>query len=575
MTKNDEIADLLEEFGDLLEAKGVDYKPRAYRDAAESIRAADPSDLDDPTSIENVGDAIGSKITEYLETGEIEELEELREELPIDIKEITAVEGVGPKTAGKLYRELGITTLDELEEAARRKKIREVKGFGPKTEENILDGIEFARRKHERSLLGKALPLSRDIEERLLSHGSVEHAVTAGSIRRRRETIGDLDIVVVTGDSDDVVGFIEGWELEDVIQKGETKTSVRIEGMRVDFHLVGRGEFGSSLQYFTGSKQHNVEMRNRAIDRGMKLNEYGLWDTENGKEEKRRIAGENEKDIYEALGLDYIEPELRENRGEIEAAGRGELPSLVTLDDIRGDLHSHTQRTDGNASLREMIEGAVEAGHDYLAVTEHSEALGVAGGLSDSELLELAGKVREVGEEYDGITLFTGVEANILKDGTIDVSVETAEELDVVIASIHGGLRMDEDEATERLVTGMKQPGVNILGHPSGRLLNRRKGYTYDFGRVADVAKELDVALEINANPHRLDIWDTQAKKAVENGVKISINTDAHSPQDFNYMEYGVATAKRGWVEYNDVINAMSPSELKRWLEESNSSWFS
>jgi len=560
--EKEEIASLLEEFADLLEAKGVDYKPRAYRNAAESVREASPNELNAPHTIPDVGDAISSKIEEFLETGRIGELEELRDELPVDIEALTRVEGVGPKTAGKLYEALGVTDLDELEEAGRKKRIRNVEGFGPKTEENILDGIEFARRATERTPLGESLPKARRLAERVEGLVGVERAVVAGSVRRRKETTGDIDIVVLSPDrgktAEEAVGMGE------VLQKGDRKTSLRVDGEQVDLHLVESDEFGAALQYFTGSRSHNVETRNVAIEAGLKLNEYGVWrEDEEGEEE--RVAGEEESGVYEALGMEYVPPELREESGEVEVALNGELPELVTVDDVCGELHSHTSRTDGGATLEEMVAGAEERGMDYLAITDHTEALGIAGGLSDEELIELADEVRALNDDSD-VCLFAGAEANVLEDGSLDVADEVLESLDVVVASVHSGLGMERDEATERLVSAVEHDEVDVLGHPSGRLIGRREGYDYSLGAVLDAACENCVALELNANPARLDVQDTQVRRCVEAGVSVAVNTDAHTPSEFGYVGYGVATARRGWAESDDVLNTKSAGVLEDWL---------
>jgi len=560
--ENEEIATMLEEFADRLEAKDVDYKPRAYRDAAESVREASQDELKAPKTIPDVGDAIASKIEEYRETGRVEELEELRGEMPVEIEALTRVEGVGPKTVGKLYDALGVTDLDELEEAAKKGRIQNVEGFGEKTEKNIFEGIGFARQSAERTPLGESLPKARELVEKVEEVETVVRAVAAGSVRRRKETTGDIDIVVVSDDREATADTVTDWDVE-VIQKGDRKTSFREGDEDVDLHLVESDEFGAALQYFTGSKKHNVETRDIAIDLNLKLNEYGVWKTET--EEEERVAGEDEEGVYAALGMEWVPPEMREDRGEVEAALEGALPDLVTTEDVRGELHSHTSRTDGGATLKEMVSGAVERGMDYLAVTDHTEALGVAGGLTDDELLELVEDVRAIYEESD-LRLFAGAEANILKDGSLDVSDDVLEQLDIVVASVHGAMRMNTEEATERLVSAVKHDDVDVLGHPSGRLINSREGYGYDFDTVLEAADEEGVALELNANPRRLDIRDTQVKQCVEAGVPVAVNTDTHTPSEFDYVEYGVATARRGWAEAGDVLNTRTVEELEDWL---------
>ncbi|MFW5929658.1 MAG: DNA polymerase/3'-5' exonuclease PolX [Halobacteriota archaeon] len=556
---NEEVAELLLEFADRLEAMDVEFKPRAYRDAAESVLAAGEAELDEPEELEDVGEAIGSKITEYLETGSVQELDELRDELPVDIRELTAVEGVGPKTVGKLYRALDVTDLDQLEQAARDGRIAEVEGFGERTQANLIEGIAHARKSHERMLLDEAEEAADTVLEAVDALDDVVERELAGSYRRRRETVGDLDVVCVAGDREAVVeGVAEA--ASEVLQRGETKSSYRFDDVRLDLHLVEADEFGSALQYFTGSKQHNVELRNHAISLGYKLNEYGVWDGD------ERIASETEEDVYAALDLSYVEPELRERRGEIQAALDGDLPALVGYDEPRGDLHVHTDATDGRASLEEMVDAAVEYGHDYVAVTDHAEALGVAGGLSDDELLELAAEVREIDDGRGDVSVYTGVEANLLKDGSLDVGDDVLDELDVVVASIHSGFRMTPEEATERLVSGVRHDGVDVVGHPSGRLLNSRSGYDYDVDALLEVCRDEDVAVEVNSNPRRLDARDIDVRRAVERDVPVVVSTDAHSPEAYAYQQYGVATARRGWVEADDVLNTKSAGELESWL---------
>ncbi|MXV60696.1 DNA polymerase/3'-5' exonuclease PolX [Natronorubrum sp. JWXQ-INN-674] len=582
MATNAEIAGRFEEFADLLEADDVEYKPRAYRRAAENIRAhpvpigdrvadGDEAILDE---IDGVGDAISSKIVEYVETGSIEELEELRAALPIDIADITRIEGVGPKTAGKLYRELGVQTLDDLEEAAEANEIQAIKGFGPKTEANIRDGIEFAREVGQRQLLGEARPLADDVLEFLGNVDAVERCEVAGSIRRWRETIGDVDALVGTDDNEAVIEAFVGWDsVDDVIESGPEKASVRVGEIRVDLRVVVPEEFGSALQYFTGSKDHNVRLRNYAIDRGMKLNEYGAFDVsavDDHEADQRvgdRVAGETEAGMYEALDLPWIPPELREDRGEIAAAENGELPDLITREDVRGDLHSHTEWSDGNTSIEAMVEAAESKGYDYYGVADHAEGPGVVGGmgLSNTEILEQVEQIREV-DAASEITVFAGIEANIDADGEIGLSEDVIHALDVVVASTHSALDQDAETATDRLVRAIENPAIDVLGHPSGRLLNERSGLDFDATALGAAAAEHGTALEVNSNPRRLDLWGSAVQAAVEEGAPISINTDAHQPSTLEYMRWGVHTARRGWAEPGDVINTWELEELREFL---------
>ncbi|MFU8866317.1 DNA polymerase/3'-5' exonuclease PolX [Natronococcus sp.] len=582
MTTNAELAGRLEEFANLLEADDVEYKPRAYRRAAESVRAhptpiADYVAADDRESIEtidHVGDAIASKIVEYVETGEIEEHEELRAELPIDIADLTRIEGVGPKTAGKLYRELGIQSLDDLEEAAEAGEIQAVKGFGPKTEENIRENLEFARTIGQRQLLGEARPLADDVLAFLESVDAVERCEVAGSIRRWRETIGDVDVLVATEDAEAVIEAFVGWDsVDSEIESGPAKASVRVGEIRVDLRTVVPEEFGSALQYFTGSKDHNITLRNYAIDRDVKLNEYGAFDVSEiddpdaGQRVGERVAGEDEAGMYEALGLEWIPPELREDRGEIDAAANGELPDLLTRDDIRGDLHCHTQWSDGNTSIDAMVEAAEERGYDFLGIADHAEGPGIVAdmGLTDTEILEQVEAIREVAAAAD-VEVFAGIEANVDADGGIGLGEEVIEELDVIVASPHSGLGQDAETATDRLVTAIENPAVDVLGHPSGRLLNERSGLEFDATALGEAAAEHDTALEVNANPRRLDLWGSAVQAAIEAGAPISVNTDAHQPATLEYMRWGVHTARRGWAEPADVINTWELEDLREFL---------
>ncbi|RQG91315.1 DNA polymerase/3'-5' exonuclease PolX [Natrarchaeobius halalkaliphilus] len=582
MATNAEIAGRFEEFADLLEADDVEYKPRAYRRAAENIRAhptpiADRVEEDDHdvlAEIEGVGDAISAKIVEYVETGSIDELEELRAELPIEIADITRIEGVGPKTAGKLYRELDIETLDDLEAAAEAGDIRSVSGFGPKTEANIRENIAFAREVGQRHLLGEGRPLADDVIDFLAGLDAVERCEVAGSIRRWRETIGDIDVLVGTDAGDDVVeSFVDWGSVDSEIESGPEKASVRVGEIRVDLRVVVPEEFGSALQYFTGSKDHNVRLRNYAISRGMKLNEYGAFDVsslpadEEGRRVGERVAGETEAEMYEALELPWIPPELREDRGEIEAAESGDLPELLTREDVRGDVHTHTEWSDGQTSIEEMVDAAEAMGYDYYGVADHAEGPGVVGGmgLSDTEILEQVEAIREVDAARE-ITVFAGIEANIDASGRIGLSDAVIDALDVIVASPHSGLDQDAETATSRLLRAVEDPAVDVLGHPSGRLINERSGLEFDATELGRAAADHDTALEVNSNPRRLDLWGSAVQAAIDEGASIAIDTDAHRPSTLEYMRWGVHTARRGWAEPDDVINARTLEELRAFL---------
>ena len=601
MSRNDEVATRLEEFADLLAATGVEYKPTAYRRAAENVRdhpapieglAADGEDA--VAEIDRVGDAIAAKVVEYVETGAIEELEALREELPVDMGGLTAVEGVGPKTVGSLYDALGVTDLDELEAAAEAGEIREVSGFGAKTERNILDNIPFAREARERTRLGDARPLADGALAYLADRDAVESVEVCGSIRRWRPTIGDVDLLVASEEREPIVEAFTDWETADAtIEAGTGKASVRADGTRVDLRVVDPDEFGAALQYFTGSRAHNVAVRNRAIDRGLKLNEYGLFDVSDLDEEGdggpdgddgpvdgdaeepdstrvgERVAGEDEAEVYRALDMEPVPPELREDRGEVEAAAEDRLPLLVGGDDLRGDLHTHTDWSDGGFSIAEMARAAEECGYDYHAVTDHATGPGMVGGvgLDEAAIEEQAAAVAEAADEVD-VPILHGIEANIDADGGLATDDETLAALDLVVASPHAALGQDREAATERLVRAAEHPHVDVLGHPTGRLINERPGLDPDVEAVAAAAAAAGTAIEVNANPARLDADGEFVRAAVEAGATIAVDTDAHAPRELDNARYGVHTARRGWAETADVLNARSLDGLRSFLLE-------
>ncbi|MFB6297865.1 MAG: DNA polymerase/3'-5' exonuclease PolX [Salinirussus sp.] len=578
MSRNDEVADRLEEFADRLEATGVEYKPRSYRKAAENVRGHHAAierlvaeGPDAVAGIEGVGDAISAKIVEYVETGEIGELEELRESLPVEMDALTGVEGVGPKTVGRLYEALGVRDLDDLEAAAEAGDIREVEGFGQKTEANILDGIPFAREAHQRLLLGKGRPRGERVRDALGSQPAVERCELAGSLRRWRPTVGDVDLLAA-GDGPTVVAAFEALDpVDSVIEAGDRKASVRVDGVRVDLRVVDSGEFGAALQYFTGSRDHNVAVRNRAIERDLKLNEYGVFDvsgveaTDDGEQRAgERIAGRTEEETYGAVGLPWIPPELREARGEVEAAAAGDLPEPVTREGIRGDLHTHTDWSDGRATVEEMIAGAEAADLEYLAVTDHATGPGAAPGigLGDDRLREAAAAVRAAAADAD-IEVFAGVEANVGADGSVSVADDLLTDLDLVVASPHAAL---DGDGTDRLVAACEHPEVNVIGHPTGRRLGQRSGLDVDVDRLGRVAAETDTALEINANPQRLDLDGSSVKAALDAGATVVVDTDAHHPAGFDVLRYGVHTARRGWAAPEQVLNTRDAEGVREFL---------
>jgi len=583
VSRNDEVASRLEEFADLLEADGVEYKPNVYRRAAENVRehtepieelAAEGGEAVE--TIDGVGDAIAGKVVEYVETGEIEELETLREELPVDIVALTRVEGVGPKTVGTLYEELGVTSLDDLAAAAEAGRIREVKGFGAKTEQNIRENVAFAREAQARERLGDARPLAEDALRYLRGLDAVDAAEIAGSIRRWRDTTGDVDVLVASAEGPEVIDAFVGWSATtDTMEAGDSKASVRAGGMQVDLRVVVPDEFGAALQYFTGSKDHNVALRNRAIARDLKMNEYGVFDVSGvedpdaGRRVGERVAGETEASMYEVLDLPLVPPELREGAGEIEAAAAGALPDLVVEGDLRGDLHTHTEWSDGRHSIVEMARAAADRGDDYYAVTDHATGPGMVGGvgLTDAELRDQMAAVDDAREALAAdISVLHGVETNIDAEGGLSTGDDLLAALDVVVASPHAALGQDREAATDRLVRAVEHPSVDVLGHPTGRLLAEREGLNPDVERVAAAAADAGTALEINADPARLDLAGELVRVAVDAGATVTVDTDAHAPDALAYRRYGVHTARRGWCEPDDLLNTRGVDGLDAFL---------
>ncbi len=567
---NLEVAAILSEVADLLEIQGVRFKPQAYRRAAQAIETL-PEDIADVAreerldEIPGVGKGIAGKVREIVETGSLAYLASLRRELPVGVQELTRIEGIGPKKAAVLSRELGIRSVDDLEAAAKAGRIRDLPGFGEKTEQNILAGIAMSRTAKKRHLLGYILPVAREIEERLAGLASVRQVSLAGSIRRMKETIGDLDILATSTRPEEVMEVFSTLPgVTRVLARGTTKTSVVLAtGVQVDLRVVEEGQFGAALQYFTGSKEHNIALRRLAIARNWRLNEYGLVDLASN----RMVAGEDEAGIYRALGLAWIEPELREDRGEIEAARAGTLPDLVGYGSIRGDLHVHTRWSEGAHSVGEMAEAAAALGYEYIAVCDHAETLHIARGLSPERLADQVREIERFNREGgSSVTVLSGTECNIGMDGRIDLPDSVLADLDVVVASVHSGFRQPEREMTERVVTAMHNDHVDIIGHPTGRILLAREPYRIDLAAVFEAAAALGVLLEINAFPGRLDLSDVNARSAREAGVRFSLGSDAHSRENLRYMELGVATARRGWLTADDIANTRPLAGLRRFL---------
>jgi DNA polymerase (family 10) len=567
---NHQVAEVFANIADMLEIQGeIIYKILAYRKAADNILHLG-RDINDVwregrlREIPGVGQAIAEKIDELLRTGQLDFYERLKKEIPPGVVSLLSVPDVGPKTAKLLFERLGIDSITALEEAARAGKLRDLPGLGAKSEQKIIAGIEALSRRTRRIPLGTAWPVVEELLTALRQVPGVVQASAAGSLRRMRPTVGDLDLLVATAEPESVMaGFRSLPQVSEVMLSGTTKTSVLLHnGLQVDLRALEPARWGTALQYFTGSKEHNVRVREIAQDKGLSLSEYAF---------KRRDGTEllcaEEEAVYAALDLPWIPPELREDRGEIAAAREGRLPKMLELRDIKGDLHIHTTWSDGQASIAEMAEVARAQGYQYIAITEHSQSLGVAGGLAPEELRRQRTEIEAVNARYDDFRLLRGVEVEIRADGVLDLPDDLLAELDVVIASIHSSLRQPRDRITARLVAAMRNPHVDIIGHPTGRILGQRDETEVDMDEVLRVAAETSTILEVNSGPQRLDLDEVYIRRAVEMGIKLVVNSDAHQPNGLANMFYGVAMARRGWAEAKDVLNTWPLEELHKNLK--------
>ena len=551
------IARIFTDIGDLLEIKGANpFKIRAYRNAADIVgHMAEPiADLGDAEvrALPGIGKDLTAKIRELIDTAALAYYDELRQEFPPTLLEMFRLQGVGPKTVAALYGELGIETLDDLETAATEGRLRTLKGMGPKKEQLLLRSLAEHRRRVGRHLIGHADQVAGRVIDYLRADAPETTIFPVGSLRRGCETCGDIDLLAVGTNDQLMARFARFSEVERILGQGPTRSSVLLGGdVQVDLRLVPSESAGAAAQYFTGSKAHNIAVRDLALQRGLKLNEYGLFRVA----DDHRVAGGSEAEIYTALGLAYVPPELRENRGEIRAAAAGDLPRLIERTDLRGDLHSHTTATDGTADVETMARAARDAGLEYLAITDHSQALAMANGLDEHRALAHAHDIREVGERLDGIALLAGIECDIRADGTLDLAEDCLAELDLVIASVHSAFGQDEAQMTDRILCAIESPVVDVVGHPTGRLLLRRDPYRLDIEQVLEAAARTGVAMEINSQVHRLDLSDIHARLARARGVKLVICTDAHAPAGFDLLRWGVTVARRAWAEPNDVLN--------------------
>lgn len=565
------IARVLAEIGDLLEIKGENpFKVRAYRNAADTVahetRSLSTLTPAERLALQGIGKDLAAKIGELLETGAIRYHQELLQAFPPTVLDLLHLQGVGPKTVARLYGDLGVRTLEELGQAARDGRIREMKGMGAKKEALILKALEEQRRFVGRRLMAEAYDTAAGLVAALREHAPDADISMVGSLRRGCETCGDLDLLAAGGPASLMDAFTGYRLVERILAHGETKSSVRLRGgFQADLRLVPRESRGAALQYFTGSKAHNIAMRDRAIQRGLKLNEYGLYRIE----DNMRIAGEDEEGIYAALGLALVPPELRENRGEIDAAAEGALPRLVQLADLQGDLHCHTTATDGRDDIETMARAAQAAGLRYLAVTDHSQALAMANGLDEARALAHARAIREVNARLDGFTLLAGIECDIRADGTMDLADDCLAQLDIVIASIHSGFNQEPAQMTDRLLRAIACPWVDVLGHPMGRLILKREPHKADMTQVIHAAAAAGVALEINAQVDRLDLDDLHARRARDAGARIVISSDAHGTGGFGALRWAVTVARRAWLSAGDVLNTRTVDECTTSLRRS------
>jgi DNA polymerase (family 10) len=569
--KNLEVAKMLYFIAIYLEMDEVQFKPRAYEKAANSIESLEKDvmeiykegGIEALMEIPGVGEAIAKKIEEFILTGKIAELERLKKKVPVDVEGLMGIEGIGPKRIKTLYKKLGIKKIEDLEKAAKNGKIRKLEGFGEKSEQNILRGIDFLKKSKGRLLLGYVLPVAREIEERLRNLKEVQHVSIAGSLRRRKETIGDIDILVTSSNPSKVMNFfVKMPEVAAVYGKGSTKSTVRLKiGCDADLRVVEDKSFGAALQYFTGNVDHNVGLRKIAISKGYKLNEYGIF------KGNKQIAGKTEEEVYKALGVRWIPPELREHTGEIEIAKKNKLPKLIEYDSLKGDLHIQTKWTDGANSIKDMAEAAKKLGLEYIAITDHTKRNAFVGGLDEKQILKQKNEIDKVNKGIAGLTILSGTEVDILKNGKLDISNKVLSQLEVVGASVHSNFNLSKEEQTNRIIKAMENENVDILFHPTGRLIQQREPYDVDIERIIQTAKNTGTILEINSFPSRLDLKDEHIKLAVKDRIKLVIDSDAHSTLHFKFLEFGIAQARRGWAEKKDVVNTRPLKEFLKSLK--------
>ncbi len=567
---NNEIAAMFEELADLLEIEGANpFRIRAYRNAARTVSglSASISEMiqagNELTQLPGIGDDLADKIKTIAATGKLPLLEEVRRRVPPALSGLMRVEGLGPKRVKALYDKLKINSIDDLKRAAAAGRIRQLEGFGEKSEALIREHVERLSGTEQRFLLITAEEIAAPLTAYLKQTRGVKRLTIAGSFRRCRDTIGDLDILITATKTSPVMErFVNYDETTEVISHGTTRSTVRLRsGLQVDLRVVPNISYGAALHYFTGSKAHNIAIRTLGIKKGLKINEYGVYKGD------RHIAGRTEQEVFEQVGLAYIEPELREDRGEIDAARGNALPSLITKKHIRGDLHCHTTATDGHVSLEQMAKAARSRGYEYLAITDHSQHLTVARGLDKKRLLQQTQEIDRLNERLDGIRILKSIELDILEDGSLDLPDDVLDALDLTVCSVHSKFDLPAKRQTERIIRAMDNPRFNILAHPTGRLINQREPYAVNLDMLMEAAKERSCFLEVNSQPLRMDLTDSACKMAKEMGVKVAICTDAHNAEQLDYIRYGVYQARRGWLEKEDVINTLSLTKLLKLLE--------
>lgn len=557
--QNQEVARILYEIADMLELKNENvFKIRAYRRAAQSIETLSKPVEDfykenTLTEIQGVGAGIAEKIAEYLESGKVKYYGDLKKKMPMDFESLMAIEGMGPKKVKILYEKLKIKTVNDLEAAAKAGKIRKLSGFGQKTEENILKGIAFAKKSGGRMLLGVALPIAEEIVAQLGKLSYVRHANYAGSMRRMKETIGDIDILATSSKPDKVIDYFTKMnDVIDVIAKGPTKASVHLKsGLQVDLRVLPEQQYGAALMYFTGSKEHNIELRKIAIAKRMKLSEYGLT------KGNKMIAGKTEEDVYKAMGLEYVEPEMREIKGEIELAKQHKLPHLIGYSDILGDVQMHTKWSDGVNTIEEMAVAAKKLGYEYICITDHVGNLKIANALDEKRVAQQRKEIDKLNDKLSGIKILHGAEIDISLKGTFDIDNAVLKELDLVLASLHSAIKQTREKNTHRVLKAMENPHVDIFAHPTARLIGKREGAELDMQAIIKKAVETNTAMEIDAQASRLDLNDVNATAAREAGCKIVIDTDAHATDQLQFMRLGIGIARRAWCEKKDIVNTL------------------